>query len=160
MANKKISEFFLGLIMLFVGLGYLWATANIPRKHDGIDASFMPYVLGSICSLLGVLQLLAAAKLQARSTTGADNANVDYPTVWKTVGLIVGYAALLSWVGFPIMTMVYLIVQFYVLTPVDQKPRWVLYVTVAVVTAAAVYMLFRHAFDLMLPLGWLDIVMD
>lgn len=160
MADKKKSEFFLGLIMLFAGLGYLWATTNIPRKHEGIDASFMPYVLGSICSLLGVLQLLAAAKLQAPSASGPSTSNVDYPTVWKTVGLIVGYAALLSWVGFPIMTVVYLIAQFYVLTPVDQKPRWVLYVTVAVVSAAAVYLLFRHAFDLMLPLGWLDFAIE
>lgn len=156
MANKKRLEFFLGLIMLLIGLGYLWATTNIPRKHDGIDASFVPYVLGSLCSLLGVLQLLAAAKLQAAAPKDACASTADYATVWKTLGLIVGYVALLSWVGFPIMTVVYLIAQFYVLTPAEQKPRWVLYATVAVLTSAVVYLLFRHAFDLILPLGWLD----
>lgn len=142
--------------MLLVGLGYLWATANIPRKQEGIDASFMPYVLGSICSLLGVLQLLAAVKLQAAPAKGVSASTADYATVWKTLALIVGYVALLSWVGFPLMTVVYLIAQFYVLTPADQKPRWVLYATVAVVSSAVVYLLFRHAFDLILPLGWLD----
>ena len=155
MADKKRMEFFLGLIMLFVGLAYLWATTAIPRK-DCIDVSFVPYVLGSMCSLLGVFQLLAAAKLKATSGSSDDTAQVDYATVAKTVGLIVGYVALLSSVGFPIMTMVYLMAQLYVLTPTDQKPRWVLYATVAVVTAAAVYLLFRNAFDLMLPLGMLD----
>lgn len=155
MADKKRTEFFLGLIMLFVGLAYLWATTDIPRK-DSIDASFVPYVLGSMCSVLGVLQLLAAARLEAKPGTNGNPETVDYATVGKTVGLIVAYVALLSSVGFPIMTMLYLIAQFYVLTPADQKPRWVLYATVAVVTAAAVYLLFRHAFDLMLPLGVLD----
>lgn len=154
MADKKRFEFFLGLIMLLVGLGYVWATTNIPRKHDGIDASFVPYILGSLCSLLGVLQLMAAAKIKA--AIGASVSKVDYSTLWKTLALIAGYVALLSWVGFPIMTLVYLIAQFYVLTPADQKPRWVLYVLVAVVTSAVVYLLFRNAFDLMLPLGWLD----
>lgn len=156
MADKKRLEFFLGLIMLMVGLGYLWATTNIPRKHDGIDASFVPYILGSLCSFLGVLQLLAAARLQAASAKGASDSAADYATVWKTLALIVAYVALLSWVGFPIMTVAYLIAQFYVLTPADQKPRWVLYATVAVVSSAVVYLLFRHAFDLILPLGWLD----
>lgn len=156
MADKKRFEFFLGLIMLMVGLAYLWATTNIPRKHDGIDASFVPYILGSMCSLLGMLQLLAAVKLSATSATEADASKVDYSTLWKTLALIAGYVALLSWVGFPIMTAVYLIAQFYVLTPADQKPRWVLYATVAAVTSAVVYLLFRNAFDLMLPLGWLD----
>ncbi len=154
MADKKRFEFFLGLIMLMVGLAYLWATTNIPRKHDGIDASFVPYILGSMCSLLGVLQLLAAAKLKPAADASASK--VDYSTLLKTLALIAGYVALLSWVGFPIMTAVYLITQIYVLTPADQKPRWVLYASVAVVTSAVVYLLFRNAFDLMLPLGWLD----
>ena len=158
MADKKRFEFFLGLIMLLVGLGYVWATTNIPRKHDGIDASFVPYILGSLCSLLGVLQLMAAVKLKAAKDASASK--VDYSTLWKTLALIAAYVALLSWVGFPIMTLVYLIAQFYVLTPADQKPRWVLYVVVAVVTSAVVYLLFRNAFDLMLPLGWLDFDMQ
>ena len=155
MADKKRMEFFLGLIMLFVGLAYLWATTAIPRK-DHIDASFVPYVLGSMCSVLGVFQMLSAVRLEAKPGLSDDTAQVDYATVGKTVALIVGYVALLSSVGFPIMTVVYLIAQFYVLTPADKKPRWVLYATVAVVTAAAVYLLFRNAFDLMLPLGMLD----
>lgn len=160
MADKKKLEFFLGLLMLLVGLGYLWATANIPRRQEGIDASFVPYVLGSICSLLGVLQLLAAVKMRAEAASGVGASTADYATVWKTLALIVGYVALLSWVGFPIMTVVYLIAQFYVLTPADQKPGWLLYVTVAVISSAVIYLLFRHAFDLILPLGWLDLATD
>lgn len=155
MKNKKRSEFLLGLIMLLLGVGYLWATAAIPRKEH-IDASFVPYALGVICGLLGVLQLLAAVRLSATSSVENDGVRVDYATVAKTVALIVGYVALLSYVGFPIMTTVYLLAQLHVLTPNDQQPRWMLYGCVAVVSSAAIYLLFRDAFDLMLPLGWLD----
>lgn len=153
MADKKRREFFLGLIMLLVGLAYLWATMQVPRKSEGIDASFVPTILGSLCSFLGVLQLLGAAKLQAAA---AKASSVDYDTVGKTLALIVCYVALLNWVGFPIMTVAYLLAQFYVLTPADQKPRWLLYAAVAVVTSGGVYLLFHNAFDLMLPLGPLD----
>lgn len=156
MADKKRREFILGLMMLFVGLAYLWATTQIPRKSEGIDASFVPSILGGLCSLLGVLQLLGAAKLKIQPAA-ASAAKADYSTLWKTLTLIAAYVALLSWVGFPIMTMLYLIAQFYVLTPADQKPSWLLYAVVAVVAAAFVFLLFRHAFDLMLPLGWLDL---
>lgn len=159
MNSKKRSEILLGLIMLLVGIGYLWATTTVPRK-DHIDASFVPYALGVLCSLLGVLQLLSALRLAASSNVEEEGLRVDYATVAKTVVLIVGYVALLSYVGFPIMTTVYLLAQLYVLTPNDQQPRWLLYGCVAVASSVAIYLLFRDAFDLMLPLGWLETASD
>lgn len=154
MTDLKKREFILGIVMLLVGVAYLWATTNIPRKQF-IDAAFVPYVLGFGISLLGIFQLLAAAKMPSGQNKQTDSP-VDYPTVWKTVGLIVAYAALLNTVGFPIMTSAYLFIQFIVLTPVDRKPNFMSYAVISIVTAAVVYLLFRHAFDLMLPVGWLD----
>ena len=55
------------------------------------------------------------------------------------------------------MTVVYLIAQFIVLTPADKKPNYLLYTVIAVLTSACVYLLFRYAFDMMLPVGFLDI---
>ena len=81
----------------------------------------------------------------------------SYPTVWKTVGLILAYIALMQFVGFPIMTVVYLVAQFTILTPAGQKPNIISYTVIAVLTSAFVYLLFRYAFDMMLPVGFLDI---
>jgi len=66
------------------------------------------------------------------------------------------YVVLLGPVGFPIMTALYLYLQFIVLTPVNQKVRHLLYAAIAVVTSAVIYLLFREAFDLLLPAGLLN----
>lgn len=155
MGDAKRREFLLGFIMLAAGIGYLILTGQLPRKQF-IDAAFVPYVLGSILCVLGVVQVRAARKLAASPDQKRDK-SVDYPTVGKTVALIVGYAALLAPAGFPIMTVVYLVAQFTVLTPADKKPNYLLYTAIAVITSACVYLLFRYAFDMMLPVGFLDI---
>ncbi|MBP8277934.1 MAG: tripartite tricarboxylate transporter TctB family protein, partial [Propionivibrio sp.] len=71
--------------------------------------------------------------------------------------LILVYIALMQFVGFPIMTVVYLVAQFTILTPAERKPNFLVYAVIAVLTSALVYLLFRYAFDMMLPVGFLDI---
>ena len=155
MGDAKKREFVLGIIMLVAGIVYLALTSQLPRKQT-IDASFVPYLLGAILCVLGVLQLKAARAFVPKDAKKAA-ANVDYPTVWKTVGLILGYIALMQTIGFPIMTVVYLVAQFAILTPAGKKPNYLSYIVIAVLTSASVYLLFRYAFDMMLPVGFLDI---
>jgi putative tricarboxylic transport membrane protein len=155
MGDAKKREFVLGIIMLIFGLGYLLMTSQLPRKQT-VDASFIPYVLGSILCMLGVLQLRAAGKLLSQDATAKAADSADYPTVWKTVGLIVVYVALLDRVGFPIMTVLYLFAQFIVLTPVSKKINYVAYGLVAVISSASIFLTFRYALDLMLPVGLLN----
>ena len=42
------------------------------------------------------------------------------------------------------------------LTPTDKKINYLMYVTIAVITSAAVFMTFRYAFDMMLPVGLMN----
>lgn len=148
--------------MLGAGLFYLFLTINLPRKGF-IDASTVPYVLSVGLCLLGILQLLAArnatppAASEEDDTGSTDKAPPDYPTVFKTLGLIAVYVALLQTVGFLIMTIVYLYAQFIVITPREQKVNHISYIIIAVVTSSAIFYLFRHGFDLMLPSGFLKI---
>lgn len=156
MGHAKKREFVLGLIMLAAGIAYLILTSQLPRKQF-IDAAFVPYVLGGIMTLLGILQLRAARALEAKAAEQRQGEPVDYLTVAKTIGLIVVYIALMEPVGFPIMTVLYLVAQFTVLTPSEKKPNFFLYAFIAVLTSVCVYVLFRYAFDMMLPVGILDI---
>ena len=53
--------------------------------------------------------MLAAWRQEpAPTATAAPGAGPDYRTVCKTLGLIVGYIAVLEWAGFPIATVGYL----------------------------------------------------
>ncbi|PKQ42445.1 tripartite tricarboxylate transporter TctB family protein [Pseudomonas sp. YY-1] len=162
--NKK--ELIIGIAMLGASLTYLVLAQQLPG-HDGVDAATVPKLLAGFLSLLGVMQLVSAfAKPKAAAEPAASPAPaeaeeptveiVEPKTVIKTLGLILGYMALLGPVGFPIMTVVYLYLQFLVLTPVNQKARHLTYLLVAVICSALIFLLFREAFDLLLPAGLLN----
>ncbi len=160
-ANKK--ELIIGVAMLGASIAYLVMAYRVPG-HDGIDAATVPTLLAILLCLLGALQTLSAIGNRARPTAESDadapeqtSASVVEPlTVLKTLGLILIYVVLLGPVGFPIMTALYLYLQFIVLTPVNQKVRHLPYAAIAVVTSAVIYLLFREAFDLLLPAGLLN----
>ncbi|HBC01028.1 MAG TPA: tripartite tricarboxylate transporter TctB family protein [Pseudomonas sp.] len=160
-ANKK--ELTIGVAMLGASIAYLVMAYRVPG-HDGIDAATVPTLLAILLCLLGALQTLSAfgnrARLPAESDADAPEQTstsvVEPLTVLKTLGLILIYVVLLGPVGFPIMTALYLYLQFIVLTPVDHKVRHLPYAAIAVVTSAVIYLLFREAFDLLLPAGLLN----
>ena len=158
MSSLKKREIAVGIAFLFVGLGYLYLTMQIPRKQF-IDAAFIPYVLATIMCVLGILQLLEVRKISDSTSSQAQDTS-DYRTVWKTLGLIVAYAALMEPIGFPIMTVVYLFAQFIVLTPLDKKVNYPMYLVIAVLTSAVVYVIFRQAFDMLLPVGVFSGMLD
>ena len=162
--NKK--ELIIGIAMLGASLTYLVLAQQLPG-HDGVDAATVPKLLAGFLSLLGVMQLVSAfAKPKAAAEPAASPAPaeaeeptveiVEPKTVIKTLGLILGYMALLGPVGFPIMTVVYLYLQFLVLTPANQKARHLTYLLIAAICSALIFLLFREAFDLLLPAGLLN----
>ena len=155
MFSLRQRELTIGIVMVVAGAAYLLATHYIPDK-PGVDAATVPFILGLLMCLLGVVQLGTAFNLGARAGEAAEE-RVDYGTTLKTIALIVAYMALLTTIGFLIMTAVYLFVQFIVLTPADRKPGYVGYAVIAVLTSIAVYALFRYAFDVVLPVGLTDL---
>ncbi|MGE4405010.1 tripartite tricarboxylate transporter TctB family protein [Pseudomonas sp.] len=155
-ANKK--ELTTGVAMLGAGIAYLALAYRLPG-HEGIDAATLPFLLAALLCLFGLLQLASAFGGAAPPAAEADEAKagvVEPKTVLKTLGLILLYVVLLGPVGFPIMTTLYLYLQFIVLTPADRKPRHLLYAGIALVTSVIIYLLFREAFDLLLPAGLLN----
>lgn len=161
--NKK--ELIIGIAMLGASLTYLVLAQQLPG-HDGVDAATVPKLLAGFLSLLGLMQLISAfakPKVAAEPASPVPTEAEEQPaeviepkTVLKTLGLILGYMALLGPVGFPIMTVVYLYLQFLVLTPVNQKARHLTYLLIAVICSALIFLLFREAFDLLLPAGLLN----
>lgn len=162
MATCKKKELLIGVAMLGAGLTYLVLTLKLPG-HSGIDAAFVPTLLSVLLCLLASMQLFSAFSALEPTATDASTTDAaapvigsDIKTVIKTLALIVGYIALLNPVGFPIMTVIYLYVQFVVLTPVDHKVNHLTYALIALISSASIYLLFREAFDLMLPAGLLN----
>lgn len=156
MDSYKRNELIAGLAMLGAGVAYLVLTMNLPRRGS-IDAAFVPWVLAVSLCLLGALQLWVWRKLPDKSVEPAEKPEaIDYPTVFKTLALVLLYTALMEPVGFVITTVLYLYAQFIVLTPGEQKVKHLQYALIAVVSAVLIFYIFRHGFDLLLPVGLLD----
>lgn len=156
MDSYKRKELFAGVAMLGAGVAYLVMTLNLPRRGF-VDAAFVPWVLAVALCLLGALQLWAWRQLPDKPAESAEAAEpIEYSTVIKSVALVLLYTALMEFVGFPIMTALYLYAQFIVLTPADQKIKHLQYGFIAVLSAVLIYFIFRHGFDLLLPVGLLN----
>jgi putative tricarboxylic transport membrane protein len=166
--NKK--ELIIGLAMIGSSLAYLVMAYQLPG-HGGVDAGTVPALLAGLLILLGAMQVLSAFAAKPVAVEAAAPSTGDLPevpaetaapdvieprTVILTLALILGYMALLGPVGFPIMTVVYLYLQFLVLTPVTQKAKHLSYLLISVISSAVIFLLFREAFDLMLPAGLLN----
>ena len=163
--NKK--ELIIGVAMLAASIGYMLMSYQLPG-HQGVDAATLPVLLSGLLLLLGVMQLFSAFASKATVSAEppskeADESNeqaaaeiIEPKTVIKTLALILAYMALLGSIGFPIMTALYLYLQFIVLTPVNQKVRHLTYALIAVISSAVIFLLFREAFDLLLPAGLLN----
>lgn len=156
MDSYKRNELIAGLAMLGAGIAYLVLTMNLPRRGT-IDAAFVPWVLAVALCLLGALQLWVWRKLPDKSAEPVEKPEaIDYPTVIKSMALVLLYTALMQPLGFVITTVLYLYAQFIVLTPADEKVKHLQYVLIAVVSAVLIFYIFRHGFDLLLPVGLLD----
>jgi len=156
MDSYKRNELIAGLAMLGAGIAYLVLTMNLPRRGT-IDAAFVPWVLAVALCLLGALQLWVWRKLPDKSAEPSEKPEaIDYPTVIKSMALVLLYTALMQPLGFVITTVLYLYAQFIVLTPADEKVKHLQYVLIAVVSAVLIFYIFRHGFDLLLPVGLLD----
>jgi putative tricarboxylic transport membrane protein len=156
MFNLRQRELTIGFVMVIAGAAYLVATHYVPDR-PGVDSATVPTILGWLMCLLGAVQLRAGFALKGKAAQQSAQGAVDYATTIKTVALIIGYVALLNTGGFLIMTALYLFIQFIVLTPTRRKPGYVLYAVIAVATSIAVYALFRYGFDLVLPVGLVDL---
>lgn len=160
MINKKYNELTLGIIIAAIGLIYLLLTKTVPKKSVAdavVDARTLPFILSSMLLFLGAIQIgvgIKKAKDQKEEEKSAEKEEKpSYSTVVKTMIVILVYVALLSRLGFLVMTAICLFLQFIILTPVDKKKNYILYAGIAVISSVVIYTAFRNGLNLMLPQG-------
>jgi putative tricarboxylic transport membrane protein len=163
MSRSRAKPAIVGACMLAAGLFYFYLVAGLPRRGT-VDAAFVPYVLASMMIGLGLLQTIVSLRAGSRDIAGKNEVSElpgeadpsdrpSYVTVIKTLLLIAGFTALLRPLGFPVAAALYLFLQFLVLTPADNKPRYGFYALLAVAAALIIFVSFRYGFDLILPAG-------
>lgn len=85
----------------------------------------------------------------SKKTTKEKN---DYTLVFISLGLMVVYLILISFLGFLLATAGYLFIQMYLIAPAEKRSL-LKFAVVSVLISGFVYWIFRNVFYLMLPAG-------
>lgn len=162
----KYSDVFSGLFLLLISVGMFTATFSFKALTvSKVGPDFMPKIIACLIALVSIAIIVSAFnKLKEKksleiqtveeetSVTVEESEEITYLPVILSLALMVGYLILMPYVGFLIMTAVYLFFQMYVLSDKSNK-RLVLFIVVSIVSSAVTYFIFRSIFYVMLPSG-------
>jgi len=142
----------LGFLLILFGGWYLWLTAAAPRRRLPHDPGlmFVPQILAGALILLSVLLILQQIVSRMPRPKEAPPDRLDSREWRQTVGLLgvtAGYIALLPWLGFLLVTPVYLIAAMRL-----SGARWRVSVgATAVAVTGVIYVSFVYFFKVSLP---------
>lgn len=157
-----------GLISLAFSAAYLYEASSIKifggAGTAGVNAQTVPYLWGGCLAVLSVIlilrSLLAKKKGEKESSSGRTRREFlekikARREVVYTFGLLIGYAILMKPIGFIPTSMIYLLLQIWVLTPIEKRSRKVLVTAagLAVFFSVSLYFLFTEYLMVMLPAG-------
>lgn len=157
-----------GLVFcLFSGAYFIMATQiAIPSslKSSLLDASSVPKLWGIMMFILGVIILIRGlGKMNGAKKGGycppkSGQLERLKKSVWEARSAIAMfvilflYIACLQSVGFLVSTVVFLFLEFFVLTRKEERKLWVI-ALMALVFGVAIYALFKYGFNMPLPRG-------
>lgn len=157
-----------GLVFcLFSGAYFIMATQiAIPSslKSSLLNASSVPKLWGAMMFILGVIILIRGvmkmngAKKDGYNPPKGDLVEKMKKSVWEARSAIAMfvilfvYIAVLQSLGFLLSTIVFLFLEFFVLTRKEERKLWVI-VLMALVFGVAIYVLFKYGFGMPLPRG-------
>lgn len=128
-----------------------------------IGSRFVPQLVAismGILSLVLVIQSLLKMRL-AREGAGLEKEEEEGGKKWSFLGTapiwgtflaLIAYAVAFEPLGFILSTILYLLVQFFLLTSMVKR-KYLVFVVAALLTSVIVYFLFVKVFYLMLPEG-------
>lgn len=163
---KKYGDVYASIfLMVFAVIMYV-ATYSIQRLTiSQIGSEFVPRLVAVgifLCSAALLIKGIRSLKQQSTggqtkqeevdAQTKEENSSFRAFPVVATLVLLVFYIALIREIGFLIMTVIYLFLQFYVLAH-KSKRSFPLFLILSVVVSVTVYYVFRYGFHLMLPAG-------
>lgn len=135
---------------LFLNTGAIKVFA--PNSGSYINARFFPYLLSSVLGAFSVLQLIISIRKlpENKMDAGTLMSRDGMIRIALTLALLVVYVALLTDVGFLIMTAVYVFFQTLLLTSRD-RVNMKFALGLAVISSSVIYCLFTYVLELLLP---------
>lgn len=154
------SEVCVGGLVALAGVGLLSISAEVQDFSTGtVDAAFMPSIAAALFILFGGIVLVRGLRLPQSAEGALSPQRRSRPGLrsgWGPVScsfiLMIAYAGLLDSLGFILASVAYVFLQIQLLRK-EAPPRQWLFALVAISVPTAAYLLFVHAFDVMVPAG-------
>ena len=163
MSFKKCKDLILGVVMLLFSGFYLFFAQQIKTRPkltpSYASAKIMPTLLGILLAVLSVfcivqgIRKMKAIDEEEKETKKANRG--DMMAVVFTFAVIIGYILVMPLLGFILSTVLYLFLQMLILAPADKR-NYVLFIIVAVVFTAIVFVAFRIGLQQLLPRGVIE----
>lgn len=150
------------IIVLMVAIFIYGSNFKMTSASGNVDSGFFPR-LGSIIGfvagiLLFVDSLRKYRRLQANgdSQQSGEKGNAyNWPLMTISVIWLAAYLMLMQFLGMPLASILYLLLQTMLLTPREKRTKktLIINVLVSVLMPLVVYFPFRYIFRVMLPMG-------
>lgn len=150
------------IIVLMAVIFVYGCTFNMTSASGNVDSGFFPR-LGSIVGFAAGALLLADSlrkyrRLQANGASprpGEKEGGYNWPLMIISVIWLAAYLLLMQFLGMPLASILYLLLQTMLLTPREKRTKktLIINVLVSVLMPLVVYFPFRYIFRVMLPMG-------
>ncbi|MBW7571411.1 tripartite tricarboxylate transporter TctB family protein [Caproiciproducens faecalis] len=150
--------------LLFAAFIYIESNFINLSKADPIGPQFFPRVIAIVMAILAVVQIvknwvvLKKEKVQQTDEKAETKKSSSKMAFWLTVAMLIVYPLVIQYVGFIILTSVYLFCQIFLLLPegsIRSKKNVIKAAIISVVFTVCVYFLFTKMFLIFLPSGLL-----
>lgn len=151
----RVNDFVFGLVMALLGAITVWASRDfntLPRQPFG--AGTFPTLIGSLMIMLGLLLTLRGFRQRGAMVSWQGQASLSrtMACLLAVAAAVAGYALLTPILGFPIVAPAMLTLLIGWLS----GGRWPLALIVAIVSTAAIWLVFAQLLHVPLALGVLE----
>ena len=151
-----------GVLLLIVSIAMLVATFSFQTMTEArIGSDFMPRVVAGLLAAMSLILIVSAYRkrggsaeecITATTEEELDDDSKSYRTVIYSVLLMVGYLALMPFIGFLVTTAVFLFLKMWLFSDKSKK-KFVIFIAISIIASAVTYFVFRSIFYVMLPVG-------
>lgn len=160
----KYEDIYSGVFLLIVSVIMFFSTFSFEALTTSlVGPAFMPQIIAIIMAIFSIIIVVSGFKKSRSENQGNVEPEQEaeeliitekrsYKPVLISLALMIAYVVLLPYIGFLIMTAVYIFLQMLILSHVTHRKIW-LFLLISIVTSATIYYLFRNVFYVMLPTG-------
>lgn len=132
---------------------------EVKASNGDVGSAFFPYIVGIGIVLLSLYTIITscialkkgnADLKKAEKKVGDRSKNIK---IALTFALLIVYVACVSFLGFLVMSIIYLFLQICIMSEELTKKKLILYLVISIVTPILVNYIFVNWFSMVLPTG-------